>query len=125
MKLKMTGTFEKIVGTPDYLDKLRKSHLKNRKIFSLEDNHRDIRKNQRGYLAPNIVSQIKNDAKKRDYNFALSDQEIYNFIVSDCKYCGVSSGWPEKRNGIDRVDSSLGYFSSNCVTACFTCNAAK
>ena len=28
-------------------------------------------------------------------------------------------------NGIDRVDSSLGYINENCVSCCRTCNYAK
>ena len=32
---------------------------------------------------------------------------------------------PWKRNGVDRIDSSLGYTIDNCVACCDKCNYAK
>lgn len=70
-------------------------------------------------------------AKKRNREFALSEQEFDKLISSNCTYCGVP---PSQKthysetfyyNGIDRIDNNLGYVSGNVVTSCHTCNQAK
>jgi 5-methylcytosine-specific restriction endonuclease McrA len=78
-----------------------------------------------GYLASNIVNYIKQKAVDRNKEWSLSPIEAYYFIIGTCEYCGFKPDWPNNRIGIDRVDSSLGYIPSNCVSCCFTCNSAK
>lgn len=65
----------------------------------------------------------------------LSFDEFMEAIKKPCVYCGVkeSSFVTDRRdgtttlkyNGLDRVDSSLGYRENNVVTACSQCNIAK
>ena len=65
---------------------------------------------------------IKTDAKRQMH---LTDTQIYNYMICACHYCGIPSGWPDTRNGIDRIDSSKDYSSDNCVSCCKICNRAK
>lgn len=75
----------------------------------------------------------KNGALQRDLAFRISLDEFNVLIRGNCHYCGStpSMAIPIKYiknchyNGIDRVDSSLGYESGNCVSCCSTCNYAK
>ena len=76
-------------------------------------------------------------AVKRGIEWRLSPEEFLSLVKSYCHYC-----WEEPRtytgkfsrkgknhtaiiNGIDRVDSTLGYVSGNVVSACSECNQSK
>lgn len=69
----------------------------------------------------------KNSAKKRDHNFTLSEIDFIKITEQPCIYCGEYSdtynGVPF--NGVDRIDSNLGYSMNNCVPCCTTCNRMK
>ena len=93
--------------------------------LSLLDRTKDNRKGQTGFLAPKIISNIKHDAIKAGREWMIEDVLAFNLIISDCSYCGKKSNWPNGRNGIDRVDSSIDYYPDNCVTCCKICNRAK
>lgn len=81
-----------------------------------------------------LVRQYKASARRRGIEFLLSQEAFRALTSANCAYCGVS---PQQKiqdktahgfytyNGIDRVDSKLGYVESNCVTACGVCNRAK
>ena len=73
----------------------------------------------------NIVNDVKQKALKRGLEWLLQPGEAYALITSPCHYCGSASGWPESRNGIDRVDNAVGYTVKNTVSCCRTCNTAK
>jgi len=99
----------------------------------------------------NIYRTYKNNAKMAPIPFNLSKNQFFLIATKDCHYCGSS---PTKKNtymkedgtasysgrriskktienswillnGIDRMDSSKGYFEDNCVPCCTTCNIAK
>ena len=85
-----------------------------------------------------ILRHYKNNAKKRKLKFSLSLEEFKKIIFSSCEYCGSPpqqaifvSGQENRRdreisyNGIDRIDNSIGYVVSNCVSCCHICNGAK
>lgn len=79
-----------------------------------------------------IFNSIKGGAKKRNFEFHLSYETVLNYISKDCFYCGIKPktlkeaiGGNIYYNGIDRVDNSIGYVESNCVTCCKQCNLAK
>lgn len=81
-----------------------------------------------------LVRQYKANAKRRNLEFALSNDEVRKLTSATCVYCGVGpsqrmhnkdANGPYIYNGIDRVDKSIGYVASNCVTACKICNKAK
>lgn len=74
--------------------------------------------------------QIKKEAESRNKEFSLSDQEIKDIITDCCHYCGtdISYGRKGKKpqiNGIDRIDSNIGYKKGNVVTCCTRCNIMK
>lgn len=64
----------------------------------------------------------KQNAKRKGLVFELSEEEFHHLILLDCFYCGSV---PNVYNGLDRVDSSLGYSLDNVVPCCKTCNYAK
>jgi hypothetical protein len=86
---------------------------------------------------------LKNRMKKnaRGKTWEISDKLFIELIYAVCFYCkkepyrtvnpAKDSGLVQFENceitynGIDRVDSSLGYVTSNVVTCCFRCNRAK
>ena len=102
--------------------------------------------NARAAIETSLFLRIKHQAKAKNIEFALTKEELYNLAVGKCFYCDCEpylwvfpvvkiggrkgkSGYNKDRglkyNGIDRVDSSIGYFLPNCVTACSRCNFAK
>jgi len=67
-------------------------------------------------------SKYKYSAKVRDIIFRLIIKDVASIIKKPCKYCGYQG---EYYNGIDRVDSELGYTKNNCVSCCAICNRMK
>lgn len=79
------------------------------------------------------------NARKKNLEFALTIDEFVDLIQANCHYCDVPPlrEWkPQKQrknyhkqqllyNGIDRIDSSIGYTKDNCVPCCTECNYAK
>lgn len=74
-------------------------------------------------------------AKSRKLDFLLTKEQYKSFALDVCFYCGKqpsticrSAGLRELsilKNGIDRIDSNVGYIYDNCVTCCLQCNIAK
>ena len=77
-------------------------------------------------------------AKKKDIKVELTFEEFKEIASGKCTYCGVGPverSWEGKNkhtpiatfslNGIDRVDSSIGYIKSNCTACCKACNISK
>ena len=102
----------------------------------ISDKERDV---EVGWKALQYV--YKRHAEKRGLAFKLTYEEFKNILQQDCTYCGVKpnqvyqlfkrgtkeirAGVPVTYNGIDRVDSSLGYTLDNTVPCCRSCNWAK
>lgn len=88
-----------------------------------------------GIAACNIVlSRHKAQAKERNLEQALTDEQIIELHKGNCHYCGAppSQTWFRPRNngsyiynGIDRVDNNKGYTIMNTVSCCWNCNKAK
>ena len=92
-----------------------------------------------GYKA--IFYVYKKHAKERNLIFDLDYDYFKSLTQQDCTYCGIKpvqiyqlkdpktgeirSGIPIKYNGIDRIDSNIGYHIDNVVPCCKTCNRAK
>jgi len=73
---------------------------------------------------------IGNTIKKRGWNFPLTIDEFKLLCSSNCFYCGCHPQSPMDvgngvKNGIDRINNSIGYELSNCVPCCWTCNRMK
>jgi len=81
-------------------------------------------------LIRRVLVNYKKSAKKRDILFELAECDFRDLIFNPCEYCGSPpenkmSGFVGKYQGIDRIDSSLGYFWDNVVPCCGKCNAQK
>ena len=81
-----------------------------------------------------VFRRIQNSAKKRGYEFNLTEEEVKRIQSKPCFYCGTSPSSEAKYercygtyiyNGIDRVDNSIGYTKANCVPCCENCNIGK
>lgn len=71
-------------------------------------------------------------AKRRKITFDLTEEEALTLLAGNCHYCGIEplrvlSEGPGQfiYNGIDRIDSRLGYQSGNVLSCCTACNMAK
>ena len=85
-----------------------------------------------------IYEQYQYSAKTRNIKFSLSKEEYIELVRKDCFYCGNKAptkqphrgknyyvGVPVPYNGIDRIDSNIGYKKENCVPCCTRCNYMK
>ena len=59
-------------------------------------------------------------AEDKGLPFDLSIPEFEALLLLDCVYCGEPIA-----NGVDRIDSSLGYTHINSVPCCTKCNMMK
>lgn len=85
-------------------------------------------KDHRNELARKNINRAfysyQKDAKRRDIQFHLTNEEFVAIVEQPCYYCGVMND--EKNfNGVDRVDSKRQYTTDNCVSACTLCNYLK
>lgn len=93
--------------------------------------------NQMG-LRKKVFGEYIRNAANRGIPMNLKFEEFNALINQDCYYCGQKPYVHEglisranksepmlKHNGIDRIDSSIGYEVDNCVPCCFRCNRAK
>lgn len=92
------------------------------------DNRTDVEKYRYVYNA------YKKSASVRNIEFNLSREEFTQMVTSKCYYCGrLNSNSRKDRlsnnllhyNGVDRLDSNMGYESDNTVACCSTCNYMK
>lgn len=77
----------------------------------------------------------KSSARNRNLEMDLTEEQFHEIASGDCDYCGAppsefrsrlrAEHAPYMANGIDRVDSSVGYVISNVVSCCKNCNIAK
>lgn len=67
------------------------------------------------------LTLYKAGAKQRDIEWKLTDDCVNSLFTSPCYYCNYYDG----RTGIDRLDSTQGYISSNVVSCCTVCNQMK
>ena len=80
-----------------------------------------------------LMSIYKSNARKRGISFDLSYAQFETLVDSECYFCGDNGGNTLRKRGydvysytgIDRVDNSVGYLPSNCISCCSWCNRAK
>jgi hypothetical protein len=82
-----------------------------------------------------VKHQIKNSAKNRNLEYCIEDGQLKEICSSKCYYCGVGpSNFIKVRRkdletviyqGIDRINSSIGYLPYNVRPCCKDCNRAK
>ncbi len=68
-----------------------------------------------------LYKSYEGGAKRRGIPFRLTLVEFKAYISRPCTYCNSDS----HKIGIDRIDNSIGYLSSNCVSCCWNCNRMK
>lgn len=89
-----------------------------------------------GRAARNIVFAIyRSSARTRGHSWELTGDQFDEITSKDCTYCGCPPSMVKRNpyrnssewiyNGIDRVDSSVGYVPENVVPCCEICNKAK
>ncbi len=79
-----------------------------------------------------VLTSYRYGAKRRKIVYGLTGEETWDLVHQDCHYCGAipgrvitCAGGSYSVGGIDRVDSSRGYFPDNVVPCCTVCNIAK
>jgi hypothetical protein len=82
-----------------------------------QGNARAINKNK-------LFNEYKGRAKQKGLPFILSKERFFGVISEECYYCG-SEPLNGFYNGIDRIDSKIGYIEKNIVPCCWKCNQAK
>lgn len=78
-----------------------------------------------------LIRIYKDGARKRSLDYFLTREEFEAFIYKPCYYCAEPPGSRNVNgcdlvcNGIDRVNNTIGYIQSNCITSCKLCNKMK
>lgn len=111
--------------------------MKRGQFNKLHPTHHDFGAHRKPYGVSSfnrLVRQYKANAKRRNFTFELTDDEVKVLTSRNCFYCGAPPSCVMKSddshgeyiyNGIDRQDPTQGYVWTNCVTACTICNRAK
>lgn len=96
--------------------------IKNRKCEKCFDTYKKAEAN-RSLPDPLMkkLSWCKKSAKDRNIEWNISDQTALSLIQSKCTYCDKLVAF----NGIDRINSEIGYVDTNVVACCSVCNIMK
>lgn len=89
-------------------------------------------------LIRRLYREYERGAAKRNLQFEISEEKFIELITGKCAYCDsepeLHNGHlrymqkteePLKFNGIDRINTKLGYIEGNVVSCCSKCNYAK
>lgn len=99
-------------------------HAENVKQWRARNPERNKENNKKLYDSTNGQFSIyKRSADQRNIEFHLDFQLYESIVFSPCVYCNEIQ--ERGFNGIDRVDSSIGYIESNCFSCCQMCNYMK
>ncbi len=55
----------------------------------------------------------------KQLDFEISQEEFNKLVIEPCYYCDIIQ--ERGFNGIDRLDSNIGYVADNCVSSCMVC----
>lgn len=84
-----------------------------------------------------VLNSYKQRARRKGIEFSLTVEQFRQLTSGDCFYCGVEPKQvmrPKNKrnrfgdytyNGVDRINSNLGYIIDNCRSCCGICNKAK
>lgn len=81
-----------------------------------------------------IWRKVQKSAMERHLEFDLTVDQVRSITKLDCSYCGAKPlprvvsrnlAGMYAHNGIDRIDSTIGYVWSNVTPCCGRCNIAK
>jgi hypothetical protein len=124
-KIKATDSFKNIKILLD-CPRCHKEVWKNRgSLFSIcfSCKNEEISLNLKNKKVVNKISTYRKSARARNIAWEIENHFAQKLFFSRCHYCNYYN--EEKMNGIDRVDSSLGYTYDNVVPCCTYCNMAK
>lgn len=80
------------------------------------------RKHSDEYIrASKVGAYCRRNAKDRGLVWELTREDVTRVIVQPCTYCG----YHENYVGIDRIDNTKGYTTTNITPCCHPCNWAK
>jgi hypothetical protein len=121
-KLKYAKTLEKERERKrrKYADNIEKERERGRQKYA--DNIEKER--ERAATHKRTIADIKRGAMRRELCYDLTDEYAANITDDACFYCGEETTI-SRRNGIDRLNNSIGYVIDNCVSCCNTCNMMK
>lgn len=111
---------EKICGKCRYVKKLKTKYYTKRKekavfIWAKDElESRLFRKFNDSYVS----------ALRRNIIFSINKETFVRITKENCFYCEAVCT-KQKPNGLDRIDSKLGYVESNVVSSCKYCNFSK
>lgn len=122
-----TWLCECVCGNKKYV---RANHLLNGKSLSC-----GCYGNKKGLTSRNnMIYRYKYNARYRNIQWDLSDEQTINLLMGNCHYCNTTpnnshsisqSGGTFVYNGIDRMNNDAGYNHNNCVSCCKICNHMK
>lgn len=81
-----------------------------------------------------VLKRYRRDAEREGRTWELSEERFDELVKGNCHYCGTepihSTRAPNCNgefvcNGIDRLNSKLGYVVGNVVSCCYPCNLMK
>jgi len=108
-------------------------------VESLTSKPRGRKPNGTAYLRY-VFGYYHKNAQGRKFEFALNFDSFCALVVKSCHYCGAEPAQGRnksrldrptvfngiiKHNGLDRIDSKIGYVPENVVPCCAHCNYAK
>lgn len=107
-------------------------------LVTWHENHKDDKRKEPipndGAHVNALYGRYRNSARERKLLFDITKDQAKCLFEQPCHYCGAlpsvrythaSLAGQYAWNGIDRVNSELGYTINNCVPCCGTCNFAK
>lgn len=91
------------------------------------NNREKVRANQKKNIRTlkTRFSQAKRQAIKHGKEWSLTSEEYKAIVDLPCVYCKGFFPAVETGSGLDRMDSSVGYITTNVVSCCWTCNKIK
>ena len=108
-----------------------------KKVRKIESILKGVEKTSIGYGEASfrdLFRSYRQGALRRGLSFEITDEMFRMYTKKECVYCGTQPIKIHKigkysgeyiYNGIDRIDSSLGYIESNIVSCCEFCNRIK
>jgi hypothetical protein len=133
------GTIKEIVGHA----------LKNGYTSSCGCYQKESRREVPGESGLKKMERRYKQKRKKHIVYELTTKQFRELIVQDCFWCGespqpwnvyynkdgsltdkhISKEWADQQwiivNGIDRINSGLGYTTDNCAPCCYECNRIK
>jgi len=129
---------------------LRNGRTKSCGCYTVEQTQRALRMAPGQTSYRSLERRTKVSARKRNLEYNLTTEQFMSLVCLSCHWCGqepapynvymkhdgtfrptnsVTIGWARQQtvfvNGIDRIDSSVGYTIENCVPCCSMCNLMK